>query len=122
VPSPDEKTKRPINIVPGSPGQPLPSPAELRNLKPVPSSTQPEEEVPEAMRPPRVLVHLTDTVIEELMPIVHTTKIDAGVPMATVEIFCFFLVYRYKSISLFLVHVDEKWSTTGGRYSIQNGI
>ncbi len=89
VPSPDEKTKRPINIVPGTPGQPLVSPAELRKLKPTPSSTQPEEEVPEAMRPPLVIVPLADTVIEELMPIVLTTKIDAGVPMASVRIFCF---------------------------------
>jgi hypothetical protein len=92
VPSPDEKTKRPINIVPGSPGQPVPSPAELRKLKPIPSSTQPEEEVPEALRPPRVIVPLTDTVIEELMPIVLTTKIDAGVPMASVRAFHFRIV------------------------------
>jgi hypothetical protein len=89
VASPDEKTKRPINIVPGSPGQPLISPAELRKLKPTPSSAQPAQEVPEAMRPPRVIVPLSDSVIEELMPIVLTTNIDAGAPIATVEIFLF---------------------------------
>jgi hypothetical protein len=87
VPSPDDKTKKPINIVPGSPGQPVPTSAELRKLKPIPATTLPEEEVPEALRPPRVIIPLTDTVIEELMPIVLTTKIDAGVPIASVSVF-----------------------------------
>jgi hypothetical protein len=58
-------------------------------LKPVPSSTRPEEEAAETMQPPRVIVPLSDSVIEEQMPIVLTTKIDAGVPMASVEIFRF---------------------------------
>lgn len=85
--SPDDKGKRPLDIKPGSPGQPVPTPAELRKLRPIPATEQPEEETPEAMRPPKVIVPLSDVVIEELMPIVLVTTIDAGVPMATVSIF-----------------------------------
>ena len=86
-PKPEEKGKRPIEIVPGTPGQPVPTPEELRKLKPTPTDVQPEDETPEAMRPPKVIVPLKDTVIEEMMPIVLATTIDAGVPMASVSIF-----------------------------------
>ncbi len=88
--TPDKQGKRPINIVPGSSGQPLLPPEELRKLRPVPSATQPDEEVPEALRPPKVIVPLSDTVIEELMPILLTTTIDAGVTIASVRIFRFY--------------------------------
>ncbi len=84
---PEGPGKGPLEIVPTAPGQPVVTPDQLRKLKPVPSSTKPQEEAPIPMRPPRVIVPLTDSVIEELMPIVLTTKIDAGIPMATVDIF-----------------------------------
>lgn len=89
-PTPDDQGKRPINIVPGSPGQPVLSPAELKKLNPIPSSTQPEEQQPATLRAPKVIVPLADTVIEESLPIVFTTTIDAGVPMATVNVFRFY--------------------------------
>ncbi len=88
VGSPDGQGKRPISIVPGSPGQPVPTPAELRKLRPVPPSTKAEEgQVPEAMRPPRVIVPLKDCELEELMPVLLIATIDAGVPMASVRFF-----------------------------------
>ncbi|CAF1546390.1 unnamed protein product, partial [Adineta steineri] len=37
----------------------------------------------EEQRPPRVIVPLKDSVIEESMPIILRSTIDAGVPMAT---------------------------------------
>ncbi len=86
---PEGPGKRPLEIVPSAPGQPIITPEQPRKLKPVPSSTRPEEEAAETMQPPRVIVPLSDSVIEEQMPIVLTTKIDAGVPMASVEIFRF---------------------------------
>ena len=49
-------------------------------------STIPEEgKVPEEKRAPRVLEQLKDTVVEESMPAVLTTKIDAGAPKASVR-------------------------------------
>ncbi|CAF3516722.1 unnamed protein product, partial [Rotaria sp. Silwood2] len=38
---------------------------------------------PEPKRPPRVIVPLVNCELEELMPVILTTTIDAGVPMAT---------------------------------------
>ena len=81
-----EGRRRPLEIVPGVDIQPFVSPDKFRNLDHVPSSTRLEEEVPEAMRPPRVIVPLSDTELEELMPVILTTIIDAGVPMAIVRI------------------------------------
>jgi len=72
--------KRPLEIQPDTT-----SPEKLRKLNQVPSSTKPGEEVPEIMRPPKVIVPLSDVVLEELMPVIHTTIIDAGVPMASVR-------------------------------------
>jgi hypothetical protein len=49
-------------------------------------STIPEEgKVPEEKRPPRVLVPLKDSAVEESMPVTLTTKIDAGVPKSSVR-------------------------------------
>jgi hypothetical protein len=63
------------------------TPEKFGKLKPVPPSTKAgEEEVPEEKRPPRVIETLGDVVIEELMPVILTTKIDAGVPIARVSI------------------------------------
>jgi hypothetical protein len=87
---PQGQAKRPLEIVPSAADQPLVSPNKLRKLNQVPPSTRPEEgQVPEAMRPPRVIVPLSDCVLEELMPVLLTATIDAGVPMASVRIFCF---------------------------------
>jgi hypothetical protein len=65
------------------------------------------EEVSEEKRPPRVLVPLKDSDLEELMPVILTTKIDAGSPMSTVRIY--FILSRKKRISdlsVLLVHLD----------------
>jgi hypothetical protein len=85
---PEGQAKRPLEIIPGVDVQPYISPEKFRKLNEVPSSTKPEEEVPEAKRPPRVIVPLTNCALEELMPVILTTTIDAGVPMASVKIFC----------------------------------
>jgi hypothetical protein len=79
--------RRPLEIIPGVDVQPFISPDKFRKLNEVPSSIKPEEEVPEAKRPPRVIVPLTNCALEELMPVILTTTIDAGVPMASVKIF-----------------------------------
>ncbi len=80
--------RRPLEIVPGVDIQPFISPDKFRKLNEIPTSTKPEAEIPEAKRPPRVIVPLTDSALEELMPVILTTTIDAGVPMASVKIFC----------------------------------
>jgi hypothetical protein len=54
-------------------------------LKPIPTGTKPGEESKEPKRPPKVIVPLVDTDMEEQMPIIFVTTIDAGVPMATVR-------------------------------------
>lgn len=90
-PKPEDKGKRPIKIVPGSADQPVPTPEELRKLKPIPIEEQPGEEKPEANRPPKVIVPLADVVIDETLPIVLTSTIDAGVPMASVRRFSSFI-------------------------------
>ena len=59
-------------------------------------STIPEEgQVPEEKRPPRVLVPLSDSAVEETMPAILTTKIDAGVPKASVR-FQFYSFFNKK--------------------------
>ncbi len=78
--------RRPLEIVPGVDIQPFVSPEKFRKLNEVPTSTKPEEEIPEEKRAPRVIKPLTDTALEELMPVLLTTTIDAGSPMATVRI------------------------------------
>jgi hypothetical protein len=68
-------------------------PSTLRNVGPPQGQTKrPLEMIPGAdfkpdeKRPPRVIVPLSDIVLEELMPVLLTTTIDAGVPTATVRI------------------------------------
>ena len=78
--------RRPLEIVPGVDIQPFVPPEKFRNLEHVPPYSKPEEgEVPEAKRPPRVIVPLNDCELEELMPVILTATVDAGVPMATVS-------------------------------------
>lgn len=83
---PENQIRRPLEIVPGVDNQPFVSPDKFRNLDHVPSTTKPGEEVPEEKRAPRVIQPLTNTDLEELMPVILTTVIDAGSPMATVSI------------------------------------
>jgi len=83
---PEGQARRPLEIIPGVDIQPFISPDKFRNLDHVPPSTRPGEgEVPEEKRPPRVIVPLSDYVLEELMPVIFTTTIDAGAPMASVR-------------------------------------
>ncbi len=66
----------------------------FRNLEhPQGQARRPLEIVPaegatvvEGQRPPRVLIPLSDGDIEELMPVILTTTIDSGAPMATVRV------------------------------------
>ena len=82
---PEGTGKRPLEIVPGVDVQPFISPEKFRKLNAIPSVTKPEQEILEPKRPPRVLVPLTDCALEELMPVLLITTIDAGVPMASVR-------------------------------------
>ncbi len=87
---PQGPERRPLEIIPGVDIQPFVSPDKFRNLDHVPPSTRPAEgEIPEEKRPPRVIVPLSDCVLEELMPVILTTTIDAGVPMASVRFHCY---------------------------------
>ncbi len=87
-----ESTGASLSVLPEKPGVLVgeaPQPLEITpdKLKPVPSLTKPSErEVPEEKRPPRIIEKLGDVIIEELMPVILTTKIDAGSPMSTVSI------------------------------------
>lgn len=76
---PEGQAKRPLEVIPNASDQPFGPPDKLRKLSDVPSSKKPEEK-----RPPRVIVPLADSAIEESMPVVLTTTIDAGEPMAKV--------------------------------------
>ena len=83
---PQGQGRRPLEIVPGVDVQPFVSPDKFRKLNEIPSSSKPEEEFPEEKRAPRVIQPLSNCELEELMPVLLTTTIDAGVPMATVRI------------------------------------
>ena len=78
-----------LNVVPdrrGVDNQPFIEPERFLNLKPIPPKTRPEDESKEPKRAPKVIVPLADTEMEEQMPVIFTTTIDAGVPMATVSL------------------------------------
>ncbi|CAF1543457.1 unnamed protein product, partial [Rotaria sp. Silwood1] len=81
--APEGKGPRPLEIVPGVDIQPFVSPDKFRKLDHVEPLAKEIEEVPEPKRPPRVIVPLSNCELEELMPVILTTTIDAGVPMAT---------------------------------------
>ena len=77
-----------LNVIPdrrGVDSQPFIEPERFLNLKPIPTSTRPEDELKEPKRAPKVIVPLADTEMEEQMPVIFTTTIDAGFPMATVR-------------------------------------
>ena len=82
---PQGQGRRPFDIVPGVDMQPFIEPERFLNLKPIPSVTRPEDELNEPKRAPKVIVPLVDCDVEEQMPVIFTTTIDAGVPMATVS-------------------------------------
>jgi hypothetical protein len=83
---PQGQVRRPLEIIPGVDVQPFVSPDKFRKLDHVTPSTRPEEEeIPEEKRPPRIIEKIGDVVIEELMPVLLTTTIDAGSPMAAVR-------------------------------------
>ena len=86
---PRGQAPRPLEIVPGVDIQPLISPDKFRNLDHISPLVRTEEGqmVVEEQRPPRVTVPLSDADVEELMPVLLTTKIDAGAPLSTVRIF-----------------------------------
>ncbi|CAF4689160.1 unnamed protein product, partial [Rotaria sp. Silwood2] len=81
--APEGKGPRPLEIVPGVDIQPFVSPDKFRKLDHVEPLAKEIEEVPEPKRAPRVIVPLVNCDLEELMPVILTTTIDAGVPMAT---------------------------------------
>ena len=83
---PEGQGRRPLEIVPGVDIQPFIAPERFSNLQPIPSVTKPEDELKEPKRAPKVIVPLADCSMEEQMPIIFVTTIDAGVPMATVSI------------------------------------
>jgi hypothetical protein len=75
VKRPRGQERRPLEVIP-TPDQ----------LKQVPPFARTEEgAVQEEVRPPRVLVPLKDSSIEESMPAILTSKIDAGSPMGSVR-------------------------------------
>lgn len=76
-----------VSLIPdrrGVDNQPSKEPERFLNLKPIPTKTRPEDENADLMRPPKVIVPLVDSVLEEMMPVILTATVDAGVPMATV--------------------------------------
>ena len=74
---PRRPTRRPLQIVPGVDIQPL-------------AGTEEGDMVTEEQRPPRVIVPLSAGDVEESMPILLTTKIDAGAPFSTVSVDVFY--------------------------------
>ncbi|CAF1553531.1 unnamed protein product, partial [Rotaria sp. Silwood1] len=81
--APEGKGPRPLEIVPGVDVQPFVPPEKFRKLDHVEPVERPERELQEPKRAPRVIVPLSNCELEELMPVILTTTIDAGVPMAT---------------------------------------
>jgi hypothetical protein len=105
-PAGEDSTVGTLNVVPDKPGvddRPIaptdklsklerPRGQERRPLEVVPSAGTKEGVVQEEVRPPRVLAPLKDSNVEESMPVILTTKIDAGSPMGTVR-FHFYLYF-----------------------------
>ena len=88
-PAGKDSTACKLNIIPDQRGvdsRPLPETQGPLKLKPIPTTTKPGEESKEPKRPPKVIVPLVDGVLEEQMPALFMTTIDAGQPMATVSL------------------------------------
>ena len=92
---PQEQSRRPLEIIPGVDVQPFISPDKFRNLEDIPSLARAEGAIAEEKRSPHVIVPLTDCELEELMPVILTATIDAGVPMATVSADLFYHEVKY---------------------------
>ncbi len=97
-PAGEDSTVCSLNVVPDKPGvddRAFVPTDKFRNLEhPQGQARRPLEIVPAegatvvgVQRPPRVVVPLNDGDVEELMPVILTTTIDSGAPMATVRIF-----------------------------------
>jgi hypothetical protein len=89
-PAGEASTHCTLAIIPDHRGvddQPLIEPEKFLKLQPIPPKTQPDASENEPKRPPKVIVPLTDTDMEEQMPVIFTTTIDAGIQMATVSDF-----------------------------------
>jgi hypothetical protein len=95
-PAGKDSTVGSLNIIPDKggdedrasvPSSKRPRGQERRPLEVVPSPDQ-LNKVPQQMRPPRVLIPLSDSDVEESMPVILTTKIDAGEPVGKVRICC----------------------------------
>jgi hypothetical protein len=80
-PAGKDSTGGSLSVVPDQP-----TAIERRPLEIVSSPDQ-SNLAPEDMRPPTVTVPLKDSDVEESMPLILTTKIDAGAPKASVRIF-----------------------------------
>ena len=116
---PENQGKRPLEIIPGVDVQPFISPEKFRKLNEIPGKTKPEEEVLEPKRPPRVIQPLTDCTLEELMPVIFSTIIDAGSPMASVKIASLLFEYQFNHY-FFLVHMVQEQPTIARRQSIHH--
>jgi hypothetical protein len=85
-PAGKDSTGGSLNVVPDQPTAKDKRPEERRPLEIVSSPDQ-SNLAPQDMRPPTVTVPLKDSDVEESMPIILTTKIDAGQPKASVRTF-----------------------------------
>ena len=86
---PKEQEKRPLEIISGVDTQPFVSPDKFNKLNQISPMVRTEEgeTILEENRAPRVMVPLNNVDVEELMPVILTTKIDAGEPTSTVRIY-----------------------------------
>jgi hypothetical protein len=83
---PQGQERRPLEIVPGVDNQPFVSPDKFNKLNQVPPMARTEEgDVIQDVRGPQVLQPLANADLEELMPVLLTTQVDAGSPMSTVS-------------------------------------
>ena len=116
-PAGQDSTSGKLNVIPdrrGVDSQPFIEPERFLNLKPIPPKEIAEKELKEPKRPPKVIVPLANVDMEEQMPVIFTTTIDAGVPMATVSRFIDYFMNRYPLVlSKRLVHMK-----TGALYII----
>lgn len=98
-PAGQASTQCKLGIIPdrrGVDNTPFIEPERFLNLRPIPSKDRPENESNEPKRPPKVIVPLVDIDMEEQMPVVFVTTIDAGVPMASVCVCNYFQTYFSK--------------------------
>ena len=124
-PAGQASTQCKVSLIPdrrGVDNQPAVGPEKYLNLRPIPTKAGPEEQNADLMRPPKVIVPLVDSVLEEMMPVILTATVDAGIPMATVsDAFAEERVSRWFLYGT-LVHLAEEWSTVVGRQSVHHHV